>query len=164
MPGSSHVATASASALTRMRRITAPILPRAAQWRPRGNPRTALARADGPGRRKAPIVADLTGRDFLKEVDFTPDEWADLVTLAGELKDARREGREERRLQGLNLALIFEKSSTRTRAAFEVAASHQGARTTYLDPSASHIGSTSVVTKSLLAVRTRRSSRVIFSS
>ncbi|MBK8463662.1 MAG: ornithine carbamoyltransferase [Nigerium sp.] len=87
------------------------------------------------------MVADLTGRDFLKEVDFTPDEWAYLVALAGELKDARREGREERRLRGLNLALIFEKSSTRTRAAFEVAAAHQGARTTFLDPSASHIGS-----------------------
>ncbi len=86
-------------------------------------------------------MGELTGRDFLKEVDFTPDEWAHLVSLAGELKAARRQGREERRLEGLNFALIFEKGSTRTRAAFEVAARHQGAHTTYLDPTGSHIGS-----------------------
>ncbi|MDO5534877.1 MAG: ornithine carbamoyltransferase [Propionibacteriaceae bacterium] len=86
-------------------------------------------------------MGELTGRDFLKEVDFTPDEFARLVTLSGELKAARREGREERRLEGHNYALIFEKGSTRTRAAFEVAARHQGAHTTYLDPAGSHIGS-----------------------
>ncbi|MFP5416572.1 MAG: ornithine carbamoyltransferase [Actinomycetes bacterium] len=83
----------------------------------------------------------LTGRHFLKEEDFTVDEWSHLLDLAGDLKRARQEGREERRLAGLNLALIFEKGSTRTRAAFEVAAHHQGAQTTYLDPSGSHIGS-----------------------
>ncbi|HHU38469.1 MAG TPA: ornithine carbamoyltransferase [Propionibacterium sp.] len=87
------------------------------------------------------MVGELTGRDFLKEVDFTPEEWMHLVDLAGELKAARREGREERRLVGKNLALIFEKGSTRTRAAFEIAAQHQGAFTTYLDSSGSHIGS-----------------------
>ncbi len=86
-------------------------------------------------------MGELTGRDFLKEVDFTPEEWLHLVDLAGELKAARREGREERRLTGKAFALIFEKGSTRTRAAFEVAAWHQGAFTTYLDPSGSHIGS-----------------------
>ncbi|NLE18416.1 MAG: ornithine carbamoyltransferase [Propioniciclava sp.] len=64
-----------------------------------------------------------------------------LIDLSGELKAARREGREERRLSGKSIALIFEKGSTRTRAAFEVAARHQGAFTTYLDPSGSHIGS-----------------------
>lgn len=85
-------------------------------------------------------MIDLAGRHFLKEVDFTPDEWGHLVQLTGELKDERRSGRETQRLAGRNLALIFEKSSTRTRAAFEVAARHQGAFTTYLDPSGSHIG------------------------
>ncbi len=91
-------------------------------------------------RRKGTAVTDLTSRHFLKEVDFSPDEWAHLVALTGELKAARRERREERRLSGLDFALIFEKSSTRTRAAFEVAARQQGASTTYLDPSGSHIG------------------------
>jgi len=86
-------------------------------------------------------VGELTGRDFLKEVDFTPDEWGHLVELTGALKSARREGREEQRLRGMNFALIFEKSSTRTRAAFEVGARQQGAHTTYLDPSGAHIGS-----------------------
>ncbi|MFV0452942.1 MAG: ornithine carbamoyltransferase [Propioniciclava sp.] len=82
----------------------------------------------------------LAGRDFLKEVDFTPQEWAHLVKLTGTLKSERRAGAERQRLRGMNLALIFEKSSTRTRAAFEVAARHQGAHTTYLDPAGSHIG------------------------
>ena len=86
-------------------------------------------------------MGELTGRDFLKEVDFTPDEWGHLVELTGALKSARREGREEQRLRGMNFALIFEKSSTRTRAAFEVGARQQGAHTTYLDPSGAHIGS-----------------------
>lgn len=85
-------------------------------------------------------MIDLTGRHFLKEVDFAPQEWAWLVQLTGELKAERRAGEERQRLAGLNMALIFEKSSTRTRAAFEVAARHQGAHTTYLDPSGSHIG------------------------
>ena len=86
-------------------------------------------------------MGELTGRDFLKEVDFTPAEWGHLVDLSGELKRQRREGREEQRLRGKNFALIFEKGSTRTRAAFEVGARHQGAATTYLDPAGSHIGS-----------------------
>ena len=86
-------------------------------------------------------MGELTGRDFLKEVDFTPDEWSHLVELSGDLKRARREGREEQRLRGKNFALIFEKNSTRTRAAFEVGAREQGAFTTYLDPAGSHIGS-----------------------
>lgn len=85
-------------------------------------------------------MIDLAGRHFLKEVDFTPDEWGHLVRLTGELKQERRDGRETPRLTGKNLALVFEKSSTRTRAAFEVAARHQGAHTTYLDPAGSHIG------------------------
>lgn len=85
-------------------------------------------------------MIDLAGRHFLKEVDFTPDEWAHLVDLTRALKAERRDGTERQRLAGQNFALIFEKSSTRTRAAFEVAARHQGAHTTYLDPSGSHIG------------------------
>lgn len=82
----------------------------------------------------------MTGRHFLKEADFTPAEWVSFVDLAGELKAERAAGREQQRLAGKAIALIFEKTSTRTRAAFEVAAVHQGAATTYLDTSASQIG------------------------
>ncbi|SFC35733.1 ornithine carbamoyltransferase [Streptomyces aidingensis] len=86
------------------------------------------------------MAADLTGRHFLKELDFTADEFRSLIELAGRLKADRRAGTEERRLTGRNIALIFEKTSTRTRCAFEVAAADQGAATTYLDPSGSQIG------------------------
>lgn len=86
------------------------------------------------------MTIDLTGRSFLKELDFTPDEWRALLDLAAELKAAKREGREEQRLVGRNLALIFEKTSTRTRCAFEVAAFDQGAHVSYLDPSGTQIG------------------------
>ncbi len=82
----------------------------------------------------------LQGRSFLKELDFTPDEWRGLLELAAELKLQRREGREERRLVGKKVALVFEKTSTRTRCAFEVAVAEQGGMTTYLDPSGSQIG------------------------
>ena len=83
---------------------------------------------------------DLRGRDFLKEIDFTRDELAGLIELAAQLKADRRAGREQQRMVGRSIALIFEKSSTRTRAAFEVAAFQQGAHTTYLDPQSSQIG------------------------
>ncbi|PJE93881.1 ornithine carbamoyltransferase [Streptomyces carminius] len=86
------------------------------------------------------MAIDLTGRHFLKELDFTPGEFRYLIELAAELKAARRAGTEERRLRGRNIALIFEKTSTRTRCAFEVAAAQQGAHTTFLDPTASQIG------------------------
>lgn len=86
------------------------------------------------------MTEHMTGRHFLKEADFTPAEWVSFVDLAGELKAERAAGREQRRLAGNAIALIFEKTSTRTRAAFEVAAVHQGAATTYLDTSASQIG------------------------
>ncbi|HIW28714.1 MAG TPA: ornithine carbamoyltransferase [Candidatus Luteococcus avicola] len=79
-------------------------------------------------------------RHFLKELDFGTDEWLRLLDLAAELKMAKKEGREEQRLRGRNIALIFEKTSTRTRCAFEVAAADQGAHTTYLDPAGSQIG------------------------
>ena len=82
----------------------------------------------------------LHGRDFLKEADFSPDELNELLALAGELKAARRSGTEQQRLRGRNVALIFEKTSTRTRTAFEVAMYDQGGHVTVLDPSASQIG------------------------
>ncbi|MFJ9037824.1 ornithine carbamoyltransferase [Streptomyces sp. NPDC102406] len=83
---------------------------------------------------------DLTGRHFLKEVDFTAEEFRGLVALAAELKAAKKAGTETQYLRGRNIALIFEKSSTRTRCSFEVAAADQGASTTYIDPAGSHIG------------------------
>ncbi|MET9696504.1 ornithine carbamoyltransferase [Streptomyces sp. NPDC006529] len=86
------------------------------------------------------MATDLVGRSFLKELDFTAAEFRGLIELAAELKGAKRAGAEERRLQGRNIALIFEKTSTRTRCAFEVAAADQGACTTYLDPSGSQMG------------------------
>ncbi|MHC3427142.1 ornithine carbamoyltransferase [Streptomyces sp. DT18] len=83
---------------------------------------------------------DLSGRHFLKELDFGAAEFRSLIDLAARLKAAKRAGTEVPRLRGRNIALIFEKTSTRTRAAFEVAAADQGAHTTYLDPSGSQIG------------------------
>ena len=83
---------------------------------------------------------DLTGRSFLKELDFLPEELTYLLDLADDLKAARREAREEQLLTGRVIALIFEKTSTRTRAAFEVAAHDQGAHVTNFDPSGSQIG------------------------
>ena len=85
-------------------------------------------------------LAALHRRNVLKETDLSPDEFRALLDLAAGLKAAKREGREERRLTGRNIALIFEKTSTRTRCAFEVAAADQGASTTYLEPSGSQIG------------------------
>ena len=85
-------------------------------------------------------LAALHRRNLLKEIDLTPDEFRALLDLAAELKAAKREGREERRLAGKNIALLFAKTSTRTRCAFEVAAADQGASTTYLDPIGSQMG------------------------
>ncbi|MFD6274588.1 ornithine carbamoyltransferase [Streptomyces sp. NPDC060209] len=86
------------------------------------------------------MAIDLTGRHFLKELDFTAEEFRGLIALSAELKAAKKAGAEVQRLRGRNIALIFEKTSTRTRCAFEVAAADQGASTTYLDPSGSQIG------------------------
>jgi ornithine carbamoyltransferase len=83
---------------------------------------------------------DLRNRNFLKEFDFTPDEWRYLLARAAELKSAKYAGTEDRALTGKNIALIFEKTSTRTRTAFEVAAFDQGAHVTFLDPTGSQIG------------------------
>ena len=82
----------------------------------------------------------LSGRHFVKEADFTPEQWTGLLELSAQLKADKKAGRERKRLVGRNIALVFEKTSTRTRCAFEVAAFDQGAGTTYLDPSGSQIG------------------------
>jgi ornithine carbamoyltransferase len=86
------------------------------------------------------VASTLQGRNFLKELDFSPAEFAALLDLAAALKAAKRSGTEQPRLTGKNFALIFEKTSTRTRCAFEVAAYDQGAHVTYMDPSGSQIG------------------------
>jgi ornithine carbamoyltransferase len=83
---------------------------------------------------------NLRHRSFVKETDFTPAEWELLLRLSADLKAAKYAGTERPRLTGKNIALIFEKTSTRTRCAFEVAAHDQGAHVTYLDPSGSQIG------------------------
>lgn len=83
---------------------------------------------------------NLHNRHFLKLLDFTPAEIQYLLDLAAELKKAKKSGTEHQKLKGKNIALIFEKASTRTRCAFEVAAFDQGAHVTYLGPSGSQIG------------------------
>src|ERR1700755_497833 len=85
-------------------------------------------------------VTDLRGKHFLKLADFSAEEITYLRDLAAELKEAKKEGREEQRLVGKEIALIFEKDSTRTRCAFEVAAYDQGAHVTFIGPSGSHMG------------------------
>jgi ornithine carbamoyltransferase len=85
-------------------------------------------------------VIDLHGRHFMKLADYSPDEITYLLDLAAELKAAKKEGREEQKLVGREIALIFEKDSTRTRCAFEVAAYDQGAHVTFIGPSGSHMG------------------------
>jgi ornithine carbamoyltransferase len=85
-------------------------------------------------------VIDLRGRHFLTLADYSRDELLHLLDLSAELKSAKAAGREERRLEGKTLALLFEKDSTRTRSAFEVAAYDQGAHVTYIGPSGSHVG------------------------
>jgi ornithine carbamoyltransferase len=86
------------------------------------------------------MTVNLYRRNFLKEVDFTADELLHLIDLGAELKAAKAAGTEQRRLNGRNIALIFEKTSTRTRCAFEVASYDQGAHVTYLGPDSSQLG------------------------
>lgn len=86
------------------------------------------------------MAFNLRNRNFLKLLDFTPKEIGFLLTLSADLKKAKYAGTEVKRLKGKNIALIFEKASTRTRCAFEVAAYDQGARVTYLGPTGSQIG------------------------
>lgn len=86
------------------------------------------------------MAFNLRNRNFLKLLDFTPQEMKFLLDLSADLKKAKYAGTEVPRLTGKNIALIFEKASTRTRCAFEVAAYDQGAHVTYLGPSGSQIG------------------------
>ena len=86
------------------------------------------------------MAFNLRNRSFLKLLDFTPKEINFLLELSADLKKAKYSGTEQQKLKGKNIALIFEKSSTRTRCAFEVAALDQGAHVTYLGPSGSQIG------------------------
>jgi len=87
------------------------------------------------------MAVNLKGRHFLRLMDFSKKELLYLLDLSRDLKKAKKEGREKRYMQGKNIALIFEKTSTRTRCSFEVASYDQGAHPTYLGPTGSQIGS-----------------------
>lgn len=86
------------------------------------------------------MAFNLRNRNFLKLLDFTPEEIRYLLNLSADLKKAKYAGTEQQRLKGKNIVLLFEKDSTRTRCAFEVAALDQGAHVTYLGPSGSQMG------------------------
>src|SRR4051812_13739800 len=86
------------------------------------------------------MAPSLKGRNFLKELDYGADEITYLLDLAARLKQAKRDGTEEEHLRKKEICLIFEKTSTRTRCSFEVAAYDQGANVTYLDPVSSQMG------------------------
>jgi ornithine carbamoyltransferase len=86
------------------------------------------------------MAINLNNRSFLKLLDFTPKEIRFLLDLSKKLKKEKKSGKEKKKLKGKNIALIFEKASTRTRCAFEVAAFDQGANVTYIGPTGSQIG------------------------
>lgn len=86
------------------------------------------------------MAFNLKNRSFVKLLDYTPQEISFLLTLSSELKKAKYSGTEQQRLKGKNIALLFEKDSTRTRCAFEVASLDQGAHVTYIGPSGSQMG------------------------
>ncbi|MCK4638082.1 MAG: ornithine carbamoyltransferase subunit F, partial [Bacteroidales bacterium] len=86
------------------------------------------------------MVFNLRNRNFLTLLDFTPEEIKFLLDLSTDLKKAKYADTEQQKLKGKNIALIFEKASTRTRCAFETAAYDQGANVTYLGPTGSQIG------------------------
>ncbi|HUB71266.1 MAG TPA: ornithine carbamoyltransferase [Acidimicrobiales bacterium] len=90
-------------------------------------------------------VSSLHGRNLLKEVDLTKEEFLSLLDLAAVLRHEKRTGTEQQRMAGRNIALIFEKESTRTRSAFEVGAYDQGAHVTYFGPQGSHIGTSETI-------------------
>ena len=86
------------------------------------------------------MKTNFKNKSFLKLLDFSPEEINNLLKLSKQLKKAKKEGKEKKKLKGKNIALIFEKTSTRTRCAFEVASYDLGANVTYLGPSGSQIG------------------------
>jgi len=86
------------------------------------------------------MAFNLRNRNFVKLLDFTPEEISHLLNLSADLKKAKYAGTEQQKLKGKNIVLLFEKDSTRTRCAFEVAALDQGAHVTYLGPSGSQMG------------------------
>jgi len=107
------------------------------------NPVRSLASGDADVarvREHRAMSLNLHGRSFVKELDFTPEELRFLLKLSADLKAAKYGGYEKHRLEGKEIALIFEKASTRTMTSFEVAAYDQGAHVTYLGPSGSQIG------------------------
>ena len=110
------------------------------RWQPHGSGGRKPPTGDGRRERSMITTTDLHGRHLLNLVDFSPEEITYLLDLAAELKTAKEEAREEPKLVGKEIALIFEKDSTRTRCAFEVAAYDQGAHVTYIGPSGSHMG------------------------
>ena len=85
-------------------------------------------------------MLSLKGRSFLKLLDFTPEEITGLLDLSADLKAKKKQGIPHRLCEGKNIALVFEKTSTRTRCAFEVAGADLGMHPVYLDPSGSQIG------------------------
>jgi len=95
--------------------------------------------------KKSDVLSALKGRSLLRDVDLTKDEFLGLIDLSTKLRDEKRSGTEKKMLKGKNIALIFEKASTRTRSAFEVGAADQGANTTYMGPGESHLGETETV-------------------
>ena len=82
----------------------------------------------------------LERRNFLKEIDFTPEDLTYLLDLAAWLKAAKKARREPKFMKDKNIAILFEKDSTRTRCSFEVAAKEEGGHVTYLDPGSSQMG------------------------
>ena len=89
---------------------------------------------------KSNVLKNLRGRSLLADADLTKDEFLALVGLAAQLREEKLEGVEKKRLKGKNVALIFEKTSTRTRSAFEVGANDQGAQVTYMGPGETQLG------------------------
>jgi len=85
-------------------------------------------------------MTNLSGRNLLKDIDLSPEEFLSILDLGARLREDKRERNEQQHLRGLNIALIFEKASTRTLSAFEVGAHDQGAHVTYLGPGESQIG------------------------
>ena len=109
------------------------------------------------------VMLNLKGRDFLKLLDFSAEEIGALIDLAAELKAKKKAGIPHRLCEGKNIALIFEKTSTRTRCSFEVAGYDLGMGVTYLDPTGSQIGKKASNT-AVTVRRLSRSSRSILKS